>query len=303
MLRCVLSALACLTTVSGAAGDEAASLVLADAWHVEGPGRFDASGLLVRDGSFFVVSDRHGDTIFRLEVSGDIARARPFVTFTGPDPYPAIGYMDIEGIASAPGGGFYLASEWGFAVCEVPGNGGVARWVTPGLQAVGAAAGLFATKDAYVEGVAVLGPGEFLIAAERAPRGLIEVGGNPPWRIAAQSMQATRYEVPAGRGTDWADLTLWQGRVFGLARNQHLVVELLRAVDTGAWMEGRAWSYASAENAPERRYTDMTYGQGEGLAITDEHVYVLIDNNNLPNADQPGDRRGWLLAFPNPIAR
>jgi hypothetical protein len=40
----------------------------------------------------------------------------------------------------------------------------------------------------------------------------------------------------------------------------------------------------------------MTFGQGEGLAIDDERVYVLLDNNYLEREGHPGDRRGWLGA-------
>jgi len=278
-------------------------LELTRAWSVEGPGRFDASGITGRDGELFVVTDRHHDTIFRLTLDGEVARADVHLTFSGPEPYPQIGYMDLEGIVAAPDGGFLLASEWGFAVCHVPaGSGRVeASWTTPDVKAAGAAAGLFATKDGFVEGVALLGEGQVLIACERGPRGLIEVwGGREATRVAAQRMDTSRFPVPAGRVADWSDLASWRGRVFALARNQHLVVELLRA-DDGAWREGAAWSYAVTENAPEHRFTDMTYGQAEGLMIVDDTILVLIDNNNLERTAQPGDRRTWLFAFRNVI--
>lgn len=290
-----------LAVLRAVAGEVAPELELKQAWSVEGPGRFDASGICARDGQLFVVTDRHADTIFTLRLAGDVARAEPFLTFAGPEPYPWIGYMDLEGIVAAPDGGFYLAPEWGFAVCHVPAGGGAARWVTPDLKAAGAAVGLFATKDAYVEGLAVLGDGHFLIACERIPRGLIEVhGGRDATRVDAQRMEESRFALPPGRTLDWSDLTVWRGRVFALARNQHLVVELVRTAD-GAWAEGRAWSFAATENSAPHRFTDMTYGQAEGLTITDDTIYVLIDSNNLEREDRPGDRRTWLFAFGNPL--
>jgi hypothetical protein len=284
-----------------AAAPELPELELVHAWSVEGPGRFDSSGLTQRDGVLYVVSDRHEDTIFRLELDGDIARATPFVTFTPPQPLPEVGYLDNEALACADDGGFYVASEWGFAIYHVPPGGGAAEWVTPNVRAAGATVGLFATKDAFVEGVAVLGDNWFLLAAERQPRGLVEVmGGNPPIRVCAQEMDASNHPIAPGRSFDFADLFAWHERVFALARNQHLVVALRRDPD-GAWAEGDAWSYAKTENAAPHRYVDMTYGQGEGLVIDDTLIYVLLDNNALAREGHPDDKRPWLFAFRNPI--
>jgi hypothetical protein len=303
MLRPALTFIALMLAVPLAADDVVPELELAQAWSVEGPGRFDASGVAVRDGQFFVVTDRHGDTIFRLRFEGDSARAEPFLTFAGPDPYPWIGYMDLEGIAVAPDGGFFLAPEWGFAICHVPAGGGTAEWVTPDVKGAGEAVGLFATKDAFVEGVAVLGDGHFLIACERSSRGLIEVeGGLKGDRVAAQRMDSSRFPVSPERGLDWSDLAVWRGRVFGLARNQHLVVELVRD-GAGTWRENAAWSFAATENGAPHRFTDMRFGQAEGLAIVDDAIYVLIDSNNLEREGRPGDRRTWLWSFRNAIPR
>ena len=276
-------------------------LELTHAWSVEGPGRFDASGLTLRDGMLYVVTDRHQDTIFRLELDGDVARATPFVTFIPPQPLPEAGYLDNEGLTLAKDGGFYVASELGFAVYHVPPGGGAAAWVTPNVRAAGETVGLFATKDAFVEGVAVLEDGGFLIAAERQPRGLVEViGGNPAQRMCAQEMDASNHPIPTGRRFDFADLCIWHDRVFALARNQHLVVALRRDSD-GAWTEGEAWSYAQTENATPHRFVDMTYGQGEGLFIDDTLIYVLLDNNAIAREGRPDDKRTWLFAFRNPI--
>ncbi len=276
-------------------------LELVHAWSVDGPGRFDASGIAIRDGRFFVVSDRHENTIFELRFDGDQAHASPAVTFTPPHPLPDVGYLDNEAIAIADDG-FYVASEWGFAIYHVPAGGGAAEWVTPNLRSVGASVGLFATKDAFVEGVAVLGENWFLLAAERQPRGVIEVqGGNPPLRVCAQEMDASNHPVPPGRSLDFADLFAWRGRVFALARNQALVVELRRDAD-GAWIEGEAWSFGGTEKAAPYQFADMTFGMAEGLAIDERFIYLLLDNNDIAREGHPTDKRTWLWAFRNAIA-
>jgi hypothetical protein len=295
----VLLAVSCI----GLRGADAppVELELAHAWSVRGPGRFDASGLALRNDDFFVVSDRHNDSIFRLAFSGEEARAETLLRFTGPVPYPAKGYLDLEAIAVAPDGGFYVVAEWGFAVAYVPAQGGQATWATPELRGVGQTVGLFATADAYLEGVALLGDQSFLVAVERQPRGVVEVtGGIPPVRVCAQILDGSRHPIPGTRKWDFSDLCVWGDRVFALARNQHLVVELRRDV-AGAWTEGDAWSYGQTENAAPYRFSDMTYGQGEGLAIDDRFIYVLLDNNDLAREGQPGDKRTWLFAFRNVI--
>ncbi len=301
LTRCILVMSTVLAAIGAVAADEPPALEHLRTWSVAGPGRFDASGLLIRDGEFLVVSDRHNDTIFALRFDGDAARAEPFVNFSGPEPYPPNNHLDLEGISPAEDGGFYLASEWGFAPLHVPPGGGVARWVAPDLRAAGGSVGLFATRDASLEGIATLGDGSLLLACERGPRGLIEIAGpGKPHRIAVQNMDTSRHPPPGDRGLDWSDLTVWRDRVFAVARNQQLVVELRRARD-GSWEEGAAWSFAAAENAPEHCFTDMTFGQAEGLALTDACIYVLIDSNNQERVAQPGDKRTWLFEFRNPI--
>jgi len=299
ILRCVL--LVAAVGSSAAFASSVPELALTHAWFVAGPDRFDASGLAISDGEFFVVSDRHHDTIFRLvfDANSDEAHAVVAAKFTGPTPYPEKGYLDLEGLALAPDGGFYVVAEWGFAVAHVPAGGGVATWVTPDLRGAAQTVGLFATPDAYLEGIAVLGDDWFLLAAERQPRGLIEVmGGNPPIRVSAQETDASNFPSRGARKLDYGDLCTWRGRVFALARNQHLVVELRRDAE-GAWVEGDAWSYAETENATAHRFTDMTFGLGEGLAIDERFIYVLLDNNALAREGHPEDKRTWLFAFRN----
>jgi hypothetical protein len=287
--------------ITCAAASPPVELEVTNAWSVWGPDRFDASGLAKRNDELFVVSDRHNDRIFRLVLSASEARAEVTVTFSGPHPYPEKGYLDLEGLALAPDGGFLVAAEWGFAAAHVPAGGGQATWVTPNVRAAGEAVGLFATRDAFIEGLAVLRDGSLLLAVERQPRGLIEVtGGLSPTRVCAQNLDASHHPIPAPRKYDFGDLCVWRDRVFALGRNQQLVVELLRAPD-GAWTEGEAWSYATTENAAPHRFVDMTFGQGEGLAIDDAFIYVLIDNNHHDRAGHPGDKRSWLFAFRNVI--
>lgn len=306
---CVLAALAVAASGSAAFGGEPAprELELAQAWSVEGPGNFQPSGLALDHGTLVTVSDKHSRQIFRIDLRGGIARCRPAVTFTGPKPLPAKGWLDLEAVVIAPDGGYFLASEEAARVLRVPAGGGGARWVTPDLRAAGAASGLFAQHNAGCEGLALLGPDDLLVAAEREPRGLLEMTGlaPAPQQFKAQLLESSRFSIPAGRRFDVADLCVWRGRVFALARNQHLVVELVRDA-SGAWAErggDAAWSFSETENAPAYRFIDRRWGIAEGLAIDDDAIFVVLDNNGDPREASRRDRRPWLFRFRNAIPR
>jgi hypothetical protein len=292
-----------LTVAAGAA--TAVDLERVNAWSVEGPDNLQLSGLALRDGVLFTVSDKHSDTVFRVEMSGQTARCVPAVSFTGPDPLPLHGWLDLEAIVPASDGGFILASEEAVRLLRVPAGGGVATWITPDLRPEGQVVGLFARHNAHNEGLVLLGEDWFLVAAEREPRGLVEiVGRGLPVRVCAQEMNSSKFPVDAGRKVDFADLFRWRGRVFALARNQHLVVELVRKVADGSWREGdTAWSYAATENSPAFGYGGTPFGLAEGLAIDDELIYIVVDNGGEARAGRPDDRRPWLWGFRNVLGR
>jgi hypothetical protein len=210
--------------------------------------------------------------------------------------------LDFEGIA-VDDSRLLLVSETRYRVLEVD-RSGKARWITPSLQSFGQRANLFQKHNANLEGIAVLQNG-LLLAAERETRGLIEL---PPVRDTVPSevpssarvwaMPESIHPVPPGRGTDFADLTVANDRVYALERNSHLVVRLERTADR--WIEREAWSYAQTENDPRFAYKGSPYGVVEGLAIDREHVYLVTDNNRLPRAADPDDRRPQLFVFARP---
>src|ERR1041384_6789800 len=111
-------------------------------------------------------------------------------------------------------------------------------------------------------------------------------------------MPASRCPPIPGRDADFADLTVWRARVFALARNAHVVMHL--EPGPAGWTEGGAWSYALTENAPRFAYRDRAFGVAEGLAIDDEHVFIVCYNNRDERDTQPGDRRPLLFVFRNP---
>jgi hypothetical protein len=259
---------------------------------------FEPSGLLLVDGHLLTVSDKQDSQIFELVLGPETAQVRPFLHFEPPaeEPRP----FDFEGLTLGADGALLLVSEARYRVLSVT-REGRAAWVTPILQPLGAAAGLFRKRNAALEGVTRLDDGRLLLAAEREPRGLLELPRTRNLREAlAWSMPESIYSTPDGRNPDFADLTTFAGSVYALERNSHLIVRIERAANH--WLEREAWSYARTENDPRFLYVNHGYGLGEGVAIDASHVFLVLDNNLDRRASDPGDRRPLLFVFKRPSA-
>jgi hypothetical protein len=158
--------------------------------------------------------------------------------------------------------------------------------------------------NAGLEGIARLPNGRILVAAERDLRGLIELPASglrdehDRAGVQAWAMPDSICTPPPGRGNDFADLAIWNGQVFALERNCHVVMRIERTA-TG-WAECGGWSYARTENDPRFAYADRAFGVAEGLALDDHHVYIVMDNNHDHLASDPHDRRPRLFVFPRP---
>lgn len=259
---------------------------------VEGGANFQPSGLYLSSGRLLVVSDKHDEAVFELGLQRDRAVARPFLEFHAPGGEA----LDLEGIAGGDDGSLLLASEAQFRVLAVS-AAGQATWLTSSLEKVGQGVGLFQKRNAGLEGVARLGK-QVVIAAERDPCGLLEAadGGRGP--VVAYRLPSAACPGPRGRNDDLTDLSVADGDLYALQRNAHLVVRLTR-VD-GHFREADHWSYARAENDPRYRYRDRTFGLAEGLALDEQHVYVVLDNNDDSREGAEDDRRGMLFVFKRP---
>ncbi len=286
-----------------------AELVLTAALPLEIEGDFQPSALLLHEGELLTVSDKHDDTLFAIERGATSATLRPFVRFEPPTGEPPA--LDWEGLSAAPGGGWLLASESRLRVLLVePGDAssdaggparGRARWLTPSLHGVGAAKGCFHVPNAGFEGIVFSPPDRLVLAVEREPRALLELGvGHAPAAADVQLMPASVYPAEPGRHEDFADLTHSRGQLYALVRNAHLIVRLER--EPGGWREGRAFSFRNAENDPRYRYESRTYGLAEGLAMSEREVFVVLDNNGQAREADRGDRRPMLFIFERPAS-
>ena len=269
-------------------------LKLIKALPVEGPERIEPSGLTIFDGTLFTVSDKHSDTIFRIQLSDDKAVLVPYVKFDPPDKR-----LDFEGITRDENGDFYLVSEKAFRILQVSKNGDNASWISPDLRPCGEDVGLFETSGAYLEGIALVGENKFAVCAERQPRGIIEVDlTKMPYEAEAFNCNMAKVEPSKDRNPDFTGLFFEDGVLYVLQRYACVISKLIRNEE--GFAEKDFWSYEAAVTSDELRYSDMTFGKAEGLCMDRDRVYVIIDNNREQRYSDPADRRPLLLIMERP---
>lgn len=258
---------------------------------VEGPESNQPSGLFVHNDTLFTVSDKHDDTIFRIELREEAAVFVPHVRFDPPRPF-GVFRLDLEGITRDEDGSFYLASEGAFAILKVDADAKKASWVTTSLRDVGASAGLFQTRGGYLEGITLMAKDRFLVTAERQPCGLIEVDMAPVQRVVEIANH--------GSTNSYTGLHREVENVYILQRSTATIRKTIRYLDVDS--PSAIWSFAHIVNDPEYLYQHEQFGAktAEGLAMDRDRVYVILDNNNDARRMYPTDHRPLLLIMKRP---
>ncbi|WP_236250314.1 hypothetical protein [Microbulbifer sp. ALW1] len=284
---------------------------LLNAWWIDGSEGLDISGLSFCDGELLAVADKSSEQFFALspEVGADKVKLRVKAGFSRPplpDDQPvsvkvrALHYastplsMDFEGI-TCDEQGIYLLSERHNRIAWLGASASTAKWLPQRWSETARKEGYLQLFNAESEGLVKAGS-DFWVALERNPRGLLRI--KPDDRIGRDYFQ-----VPAvagldfhGRSEDLTALAYYNGALFTLERNAFAVCE--RDIDT---LEAH-WCihYREVEEGAQYVYQETRFGKGEGLAVNDEGIFVVLDNNGVGRAAAPDDRRGLLLqlAFP-----
>ncbi len=281
----------CWTAESARAQSDTVDLEAISVLPVEGPEFNQPSGLFVHNDTLYTVSDKHDDTIFRIELKSDRAVFVPHVRFKASASF-GVFRLDLEGITRDEDGSFYLASEGAFAILKVSPDGSDVSWVTTSLRDVGASAGLFQTRGGYLEGITLMRPGRFLVAAERTPCGLIEVDVAGKQRIVEIANH--------GSTNSYTGLHREEENVYILQRSTATIRKTIRYLDIDS--PSTIWSYAHIVNDPEYLFQHEQFGAktAEGLAMDHDRIYVILDNNNDARRMYPDDLRPLLLIMKRP---
>ncbi|NUM56790.1 MAG: esterase-like activity of phytase family protein [Candidatus Hydrogenedentes bacterium] len=272
-----------------------AELVLERALPIDGLESAEPSGLGIRNGELFTVSDNHDTFIYKLRIEAERAVLEPAVPVSVPDGARA----DFEGIAVDDAGDFYLASESQFRILHVSADGKRCAWITPSLKAPGEAAGLFKFRGGYIEGLARIDDAQFILCAERQPRGLLYVGiENTPPLVEGFVLNEPSVQPRGIRFPDFTDLCAFDGALYALERNAEIISTIVR---DGKRIDVKPWrSFRETADSPKYRYADRRFGTAEGLAMDAARLYIVLDNNGNAREANAEDRRPMLFVFTMP---
>ncbi|WP_226647366.1 SdiA-regulated domain-containing protein [Microbulbifer variabilis] len=266
------------------------------------------SGLTFCDGKLFTISDKKSKEIYEIVVAGRHAKLVPYLTISGlgtpqkdkPTNFwhflleltrPAAA-MDFEGISCADNN-FYLLSERYNRIAEINMQG-EGRWLENMWSSTAKAQGYLKGYNLSGVGLQKIGD-DFWIAIERDPRGLVKIGPK-------ESVQIFKLPPVAGlnfRGQteNLAALYYYDGALFTLEPNGYAVCRRELPSLKAQW----CLDYWDQENSSELRYeVSRTGGRGDGLAVSEQGIFIVFDNDNISRIHDPQDRRGLLLqlAFP-----
>jgi hypothetical protein len=316
-------ALACallLTSITVSA-EPAPQLRLLSEHVVDGMRGGNLSGLAQCGKDLWAVSDRDDDQIYRLDTTDSVWRAEAVSVGVPPVPDSGLpwglksrtwaasfvrgGDLDFEGITCDAAGNRYVVSEAHAAVLQIP-SAGPASWlkISPMMVREARASGMLLHFNALFEGLAINPAGDTLwLAAERERRGLLLIkrqqsvwdcdGGCVLLSEAGMEMQPPEFPKAKAVSRDFADLSLFSGKLFTLERNAY---QICRRDPQTAKVE-RCWSYAAELLQEPRRYS-QEYGLEEALIVDADGAWIGVDNNNGARADGEVRPVVWRFAAP-----
>ncbi len=257
----------------------------------------EPSGLAKFNDVLFTISDDH-DIIFKINFEEDRVVLEPHIVLGLPKPTNVKKY-DFEGITVDYQGNFYLVSESTFRILKVSPDGQEMDWITPSLEYFGREKGLFKYSNANFEGLTFIDDHQFILCAEREPRGFIQVNTEKiPDEIYVTVNNKSSRQWPKKRPVDYTGLHFTGNSLFVLERGASTICEIVVERDTV--LEKSVWSYAKIETSKALKYKKMKYGRGEGLYIDENNVYVILDNNGDKRKYDSSDRRPLLLIMERP---
>ncbi|WP_231757673.1 esterase-like activity of phytase family protein [Microbulbifer elongatus] len=285
---------------------------LLNAWWVDGSAGLDISGLSFCHGALLAVADKSSERLYRVAVNNQAASAvletrAVFSRPPLPDDQPvsvkarALHYastplsMDFEGV-TCDGEATYLLSERHNRIARLDTGAKQARWLPQRWSESAKAQGYLQRVNAESEGLVKAGE-DFWVALERQPRGLLKLQPEDTVGVAFYTLP----EVPGldfrGRAEDLTGLACYDGGLFTLERNAFAVCRRNLHNLRAEW----CIHYQHVEEGAEYVYQETRFGKGEGLAINDQGIFVVLDNNGVARAAAPEDARGLLiqLAFPD----
>lgn len=279
------------------------------------------SGLALCGQDLWTVSDRDDDQIYKLDTRDSVWQAETVKIDVPPVPDTGLpwglksttwaasfvrgGKLDFEGISCDAVGNKYVVSEAQATVLQVPVDGApVWLKISPIMLREARASGMLLHFNALFEGLAVDPAGDRIwLAAERQSRGLLLIKrGQTAWNcdgacvlLSEAGLEMQPEQVPHAKAVlrDFADLSLFEGKLFTLERNAY---KICRRDALSAKVE-QCWSFAAEALVAHRRYP-QPYGLTEALVVDAKGAWIGVDNNNGARADGEARPIVWRFAAP-----
>lgn len=273
-------------------------------WRVNPPAggatRFDTSALVFRgDGALLTVNDR-GAEVYRIaprannEPEADLVFCPEYFTQARLAKYASEkkGRYDAEGLAMDESGRLYLCEESNRWVlrCD-PKDGSVER-----LPIDWAPVDKYFSKtdsNASFEGVAA-GAGRIYVANERQVGRIIVVDAGTCKVVDHFSAKPIGVTAP---DIHYTDLCWFRGALYALLRESRVVLK----IDPATHRTLAQYDYSGIEGDPAHAYKSIyPTGNMEGLAVDDESIWLVTDNNGQGRVREPKDIRPTLFRCPRP---
>jgi hypothetical protein len=272
-------------------------LQLEKALPLEGEALLQPSGLVMMDGTLYMVSCQHDDQVFKVSLGSDKANYEEHLRIARPEDAANL-KMVWRGISSDGDGHLILLSETAYRALKVARNGS-SEWIGTSVLDAGTEAGLFRGEHSGPDGIAYLGKNKFLIGASREPRGLITVDfQDKAVKLTPQKMEKGSGVMKNGRRADFTDLSFFDGQVISLSGAADAIC--LLKPNNGEIDESVCWTYGNTIQDAKYSYGGLKSGIGKGLAVDQNHFYVVLDNKGLGRTIDKKDRRPLLLVFRRP---
>lgn len=264
-------------------------------WQLNVRERFDASALAFHNGRLITVNDRDG-ALYTLNLqTNSVAELKRLNLFSRAalsrvSPRKTTRF-DLEGIALDDAGNIYVSEEAQRLVFK-------STLAGKNLEALAfdwSSVQKFISTDpnASLEGIAIIGDRLYL-ANERSTARILVI--DLPSRKIIDSFFVDSQSFAFG-GPHYSDLAAFDGHLFILNRNHRCIFE----VDPETKRVLAEYSFAQMELAPGLAYkSDYPTGAMEGLAIDEDHFWLLTDNNGKARFQAPNDIRPTLFRCKRP---
>ena len=252
--------------------------------------RFDLSGIAITAGNYYVVADKGWNNyiyeIAHQDNSWEVINTLP-LGLTEP--------IDLEGLDFC-NGSFYLINENGNKVYTLDANREM-RSVFIHYSGKGIDPKTW-KKNAGLEAIAVNCEDSILyLAKEREPRFLLEVD-------MKYGIIENQFTIPEIESNDFSDMKYEKGFLYMLERNGSCISK----IDVRSKAVVNKVSYKYTSNMPAGKlYEPSKYGMAEALLLTENEIWIGIDNNGLKASKGAEDRFGLkgnqpsILRFRRPV--